>query len=487
MPDDNPDVTTPPASPAAPAEGPTPASSQPTLARTMGLGALIIYGVGDMLGSGVYALVGKVAGIMGNAVWLAYLIAMIAAGLTALSYASLGSRYPRAGGAATFAHRAFAQPFLTYLIGLAVIASGLTSMAAQGHAFARYFYGLVYDVVPGTAPPDTFVWMVAIPFLLALTAVNFWGMRESTWLNLICTAIEVTGLAIVIAVGLRFWGSVNYLEFAPRPASDAGAAAATSGVGGMIAAIRLNGAVLAFFAFIGFEDMSNVCEEVKNPRRNFPIGVIAAVSVTSVIYMAIGITAVSVLPYEKLAASGQPLVDVVVTAAPWFPPVVFSFIALFAITNTALLNYIMGSRLIFALGRQGLLPRGLAKIHPTRRTPHRAIGALLAVVLVLLFAGGIADLGSATAALLLYAFVVVNAALLVLKRRPGEPPGGFEIPRIVPLLGAVVCAVLIVNTEAKAMKIAMLLLVGITILFLITRPQQVDEETLSRACGDEAG
>ena len=450
---------------------------QPTLVRTMGLGALIIYGVGDMLGSGVYALVGKVAGIMGNAIWLAYLVAMIAAALTALSYASLGSRYPRAGGAATFAHRAFSQPFLTYLIGLAVVASGLTSMATQCYGFSRYFYGLVYEVAPGTTPPDKFVWMVAIPFLLALTAVNFWGMRESTWLNLICTAIEVTGLAIVIAVGLRFWGSVNYLEFAPRSAE-----ATAAGVGeSLVATLRLNGAVLAFFAFIGFEDMSNVAEEVKNPRRNFPLGVVIAVAITSVVYMAVGITAVSVLPYQQLAASGQPLVDVVVTAAPWFPPVLFSFIALFAITNTALLNYIMGSRLIFALARQGLLPRALAAIHPTRRTPHRAILALLVVVIMLLFAGGISELGAATSSLLLYAFVVVNASLLVLKKRVGEAAGGFEVPRFVPFCGALICGLLLFNSDARPMKIAMLLLMGITVLFLITRPQHVGEEPIAPA------
>src|SRR5262245_52676264 len=126
---------------------------QPTLARTMGLFALVIYGVGDMLGAGVYALIGKVAGYMGNAIWLAYVIAMVAAVMTALSYASLGSRYPRAGGSAYFAHHAFGQPFLSYLIGFAVIVSGLTSIAAQAHGFSRYAYGLINVVPPGTVPP----------------------------------------------------------------------------------------------------------------------------------------------------------------------------------------------------------------------------------------------------------------------------------------------------------------------------------------------
>ena len=160
----------------------------------MGLFALVVYGVGDMLGAGVYALIGKVAGYMGNAIWLAYLIAMVAAVMTALSYASLGSRYPRAGGSAYYAHHAFAQPFLSYLIGFAVIASGLTSIAAQSLAFAGYSYGLAHpDVAPGTPPTAGFTYLFAIPFLVGLTLVNLWGIRQSTWLNIICTVVEVWG------------------------------------------------------------------------------------------------------------------------------------------------------------------------------------------------------------------------------------------------------------------------------------------------------
>jgi amino acid transporter len=146
----------------------------------------------------------------------------------------------------------------------------------------------------------------------------------------------------------------------------------------------------------------------------------------------------------------------------------------------------MGSRLIFALGRQGLLPRALSRIHPKRRTPHLAILSLLVVVVALLFAGGIADLGSATAALLLYAFIVVNAALLVVKARPGEPKGAFEVPWIVPFAGAAICGLLIFNTDAKPMRIAMLLLVGITVLFLIMRPKEITEDVLAHVGEDKA-
>ena len=179
------------------------ATPAPSLARTLGLAALVVYGIGDMLGSGIYALIGKVAGTMGNAIWLAFLASMVAAVLTALSYASLGSRYPRAAGAAYVAHRAFRRPFLSYMVGLAVMASGLTSMGVQSRAFSDYFSALV----PGIPAP-----VLILGFIGMLTVVNFWGIRESAWLNAVCTTVELSGLLIVIAVGARYWGSVNYLE-----------------------------------------------------------------------------------------------------------------------------------------------------------------------------------------------------------------------------------------------------------------------------------
>ncbi|NUQ01963.1 MAG: amino acid permease, partial [Armatimonadetes bacterium] len=324
-------------------------AARPTLARTMGLGALVIYGVGDMLGAGIYALIGKVAGAMGNAIWLAFVISMLAALLTGLSYASLGSRYPRAAGAAYVTQRAFGRPFLSYLVGLAVMASGLTSFGTQARSFSGYFG----DLVAGVPAP-----LLILAFIGLLTLVNFWGMRQSTWLNIVCTTVEVSGLLIIIAVGMRFWGAVNYLE-TPRP----------EGVPLPLGLpLVLHGAVLTFYSFVGFEDMINVVEEVKDPRRTFPKAVVLALLVVTVVYLAVSITAVSVVPYAELAASKAPLVEVVRRAAPGFPAWLFTAISLFAITNTALLNYIMGSRLLYGMSRQGLLPAFLGRVHPVRRT-----------------------------------------------------------------------------------------------------------------------
>lgn len=459
----------------------TQSGTEPALLRTMGLGALIIYGVGDMLGAGVYALMGKAAGEMGNAVWLAFAASMVAAMLTGLSYASLGSRYPRAAGAAFIIQRAFNWKFLSYVVGLAVTASGLTSFATQSHAFSGYVLGMMQYAVPGkesplaAAPP--ILWLgVIVAFILALTLINFWGMKEATWLNALCTTIEVGGLAIVIYAGLRYWGHVNYLEVPPHPVSGL--------PGNLSSLLVLQGAVLTFYSFIGFEDMINVTEEVKNPRRNFPIAVVAALVITTLIYMAVAISAVSITGWKTLAVSDQPLVEVVARGLPGFPTGIFSLIALFAITNTALLNFIMGSRMVYGMARQGLVPRRLGQIHPHRRTPHLAILALAGIVLLLALWGNIGQLATATSMLLLCVFVVVNAALIVLQRRPDEERGAFEIPSFVPAGGILVCLAMLGTalndpTRRGAVLIALALLAGIGILYFVLRPQNVIVEDVT--------
>jgi amino acid transporter len=430
-----------------------------TLLPTLGLASLVLYGIGDMLGSGIYALTGKVAGTMGNAAWLAFLVSMVAALLTALSYACLGSRYPRAAGAAYVTHRAFGRPFLSYVVGLAVMASGLTSMATQSRAFTEYASALAHGV-----PPPVLI----LGFIGALTLVNLWGIKESSWLNLLCTLVEVSGLVIIVVVGLRYWGTVDYLE---TPRGDAGPV--PLGI-----PLVLQGAVLTFYSFVGFEDMINVVEEVKDPRRTFPRAVVIAMACVTVLYVAVCLSAVSVVPHAQLAASRQPLVEVVRRAAPAFPPLLFSAIALFAITNTALLNYIMGSRLAYGMARQGLLPRYLGAVHPTRHTPHLATLTLMVIVGGLAFAGDIKSLAKATSVLLMSVFILINAALVVLQRRPGEPQGRFEVPVWVPIGGIVVSAALLIHAQVREVTLALALLAVIVVLYLIVRPGEVIDEPL---------
>jgi amino acid transporter len=432
------------------------------LARHLGLGALVMYGVGDMLGSGIYALTGKVAGTMGSAIWLAFLAAMVAALLTALSYASLGSRYPRAAGAAYCVHRAFGRPFISYLIGLAVLASGLTSMATQSRVFSEYFSALVPGL-PAAA--------LILAFIAGLTFINFWGIREASWFNMLCTLIEVAGLVIIIAVGYHYLGSVSYLETpvvnnVPTPLS---------------LSLVLQGAVLTFYSFIGFEDMINVVEEVKEPRKTFPRALLLAMGIVTVLYIAVSLTAVSVVPHADLFNSKEPLVEVVRRAAPGFPTPLFSAIALFAISNTALLNYIMGSRLMYGMARQGLLPHFLSAVHPRRHTPHLAILVLMGLVVVLALTLNVQPLAKATSVLLMSVFVVLNFALLVLQRRPGEPRGTLEVPAAVPVGGIIISLALIAHAKPTELTLAGALVLGIVLLYVFLRPRNVTEDTFAQA------
>ncbi len=425
-----------------------------TLRRTVGPFQLTLYGLGSMLGSGIYGLIGQAAGQTGNAVWLAFLVAMVAALLTALSYASLGSRYPRAGGAAYVTERAFGMPLLSFVVGLAVVCSGLTSIATQSQVFAVNLAALIgLPLLP--------VWAIAIGFLLIVTGLVLRGIRESMLVNVVCTVIEATGLLLVIAVGIPFWGSVDLLE---TPA----------GIGGDgILVLVIQGAVLTFFAFIGFEDTLNVAEECRDPQRTIPLALVSAMFLGALIYVAVAITAVSVVPWQELADAPAPLAEVMARAAPAFPALVLTGITLFAVGNTALVNYVTSSRMVYGMASQGLLPKALSEVHPRTQTPHMATLVMLVVLLPLAFFGSIAELASATVLMLLVVFAIVNGALFLLQGRKDEARGKFEVPRWVPALGALVCIGLIgvrVSTgDWRAPALAGAMLAGIVALHIVLR------------------
>jgi amino acid transporter len=409
-----------------------------------------------MLGAGIYGLIGQAAGQVGNAVWLAFVVALFAALLTALSYASLGSRYPRAAGAAYVTERAFGLPLLSFVVGLALVCSGLTSVATQSRVFAANLATLFHlESIP--------VWWLALGFLLVLAGIVFRGIRESMWVNVLCTLVEAGGLILVVAVGLSYWGSTDLLEMPPAAVEQ----------GEWL--ILMQGAVLTFFAFIGFEDTLNVAEEVRRPERTIPLALVLAMGMAAVLYIAVAVTAVSVVPWAELAAAPGPITEVVRRAAPLIPPIVFTAITLFAVANTALVNYVTASRLIYGMAHQGLLPLRLGDVHEERRTPHFAILALFLVTVPLALIGTIAELAAATVLLLLLVFGVVNAALFILKRRPGEPPGYFEIPAAIPALGALVCLALVIvrvtTGQWAAPAIAGVLLLGAVLIYAAVRPK----------------
>jgi amino acid transporter len=409
------------------------------LHRTLGFWAITAYGVGDILGAGIYALVGEVAGRAGDATWLAFLVTVVIAGLTALSYAELSGRFPRSGGEAKFCLQATGWKSFALLIGLLVFASGLVSLATVSRACAGYALG------PWPRMAESPVWQsaVLVAFLLLLAAINFRGIRLSSNVNIACTLIEAGGLVTVIVAGAWFLAGD-----APR-AAPAEAAVGWSWLG------VLQGSALAFFAFIGFEDMVNVAEEVKRPKRNLPAAILTAVSVAAITYIIVAWIATAVIPPEQLAASSAPLLAVVQKSAPSIPAWSFTLVALFAVANTGLLNFIMGSRLLYGMASQGLLPRWLQAVHPTTRTPHRSILVILLLAGGLALSGTLAGLAGTTNVLLLVVFTSVHISLLVLKLRERRRGKGFRVPKVIPVAGAIACVALIGFAPPRSILLAL--------------------------------
>lgn len=422
-----------------------------SLKQVFGLPTLVIYGVGDILGAGIYAVVGKIAGLSGASVWISFLVAMVVAALTALSYAELGSRFPKSGGVAYFVQKAFRTDWLSLLVGWLMLCTCLVSMATLSKAFSGYLTAFA----PGI--PD---WAIILALFGSLAFVNFWGMRESSALNIFCTTLEVSGLLIVIIV------STLFLTGGGTGAGTEANVLAPNGEEIDWPSI-LQGAALAFYAFIGFEDIVNVSEEVKDPERNVPRAILLALGIAGTVYILVSWLATRVLDPSLLAASKAPLLDVVVRAQPNFPSLVFTIIALFAVLNTVLLNFVTASRLLFGMSREGLLPAWLGKLHAKRATPYRTILVILPIVIFLALSGTLAFLAGTTATLIMIMFCLVNLSLLIIKRR--EPRSrGFQIPFLVSAL-ALISNIALLAFASRESHILAMVFTGVGILIVLIR------------------
>jgi len=406
-------------------------TSTPQLKRSVGRRMLLVFVVGDILGAGIYALTGKVAAEVGGAVWVPFLLAFGLAALTATAYAELVTRYPRAAGAAVYAQRAFGRPFVTFLVAFAVLMSGITSASAAARAFGGdYLAELV------TVPTLVAAWA----FVLLIAVVNAVGVSESVRVNLVLTAVEVTGLLVILVIGARAFLAGE---------GDPGRAMTLSTDGPVWMAV-LGGTALAFYALLGFEDSVNLAEECRHPRSDFPRALFGGIAIAGVIYLAVAFTTSMLVDTATLAESTGPLLEVVRVAGLVFPPWLFALIALVAVSNTALINMIMASRVVYGMSREGIVPRWLGLVDRRRQTPWVAIAFTTAIALTLVSTGDLSGLADTTVLLLLLVFAVVNVSVLVLRRRPDDRDGtvegdahrGFRAPTWAPVLGAVVSLVL---------------------------------------------
>jgi basic amino acid/polyamine antiporter, APA family len=441
---------------------------QPQLRRVMGPGLLLLFIVGDILGTGVYALTGDVAAEVGGAAWVPFLVAFLIATVTAFSYLELVTKYPQAAGAALYAHKAFGVQFITFLVAFIVMCSGITSASTASRFFAANF-ATAFDLEWG----KFVVAAVALLFMAMLAAVNLRGVGESVKLNVALTIVEITGLAMVILVGLwAFTGGGADVDFSRVVAFDT--ATDKNAFLAVTAATSL-----AFFAMVGFEDSVNMAEETKDPVRVFPKALLTGLSIAGVVYVIVAIVAVALVPVGELAASDTPLVEVVKAGAPGLPiEDILPFISMFAVSNTALINMLMASRLIYGMARQHVLPPVLGAVHPTRRTPWVAILFTTAIAFGLIFyvtafanSSAISLLGGTTSLLLLAVFAMVNVAVLVLRRDVQEAGGHFKTPTALPVIGCLASLYLVTPLSGRPGQqyLLALILIGIGVmLFLVT-------------------
>ncbi|MVA74794.1 amino acid permease [Auraticoccus sp. F435] len=417
---------------ARPAQPNTPSHTgeEPTeLRRVIGPGLLLLFIVGDILGTGIYSLTGRVAAEVGGAVWLPFLAAFVVAFLTAFSYLELVTKYPRAGGAAIYTHRAFKIHFLTFLVTFAVMCSGLTSASSAAKSFA----GNLFAAIGVDEPGEWVLLIAALAFMTGVALINLRGVGESVKANVVLTCIELSGLLIVIAVGawalLRGVGETARLTEFNVPEGETAFGAVTAAT------------ALAFFAMVGFEDSVNMAEETKNPSRVFPKYMILALVITGVIYVLVAISSVALVSPAELGEGTTPLLKVVEAGAPGFPIALFAWISMFAVANSALINMLMASRLLYGMARENVLPRGLGRVLPGRRTPVVAIVFTTVLAFALISLADLTALGGTTSLILLCVFTVVNIAVLVL-RRDEVGHQHFRTPAVIPVLGALLCAYL---------------------------------------------
>ena len=383
------------------------------LKRTLGLWKTTIAGIGIILGAGIYALIGVGAGSAGPALWLSFLIAGFVAALSGLSYAELSSIFKGDAAEYDYIEKAF-HKHIALVISIFILFAVVFVSAAVALGFGGYFQSVF----------GFNIFWIAFVLLIILTIINWSGIEFSSTLNIIFTFIEAGGLIFIILLGIPKWGSVNLLQM-------------PHGFSGVLQA-----AALVFFSFLGFESMVKLTEETKNPSKNMPKAILFAVTITTLIYILVAVSAVSVLNWEALHASSSPLADVAGQGLGQYTFIVIAIVALFSTTNTVLMELVTGSRMIYGMAREKVFPGWLGRVNGLTRTPHYAVFAVGLFSLVFLFFNDLERVASIANFFVFLTFAMVNFAVIALrknytKKRSFTVPGSmFGVP-VLPLLGGV--------------------------------------------------
>jgi len=393
-------------------------TDMPTLNRSLSLPLITFYGLGTIIGAGIYVLIGVVASKAGMFSPLAFLLAAFIAGFTAFSYAELSSRLPRSAGEAVYIQEAFGKRWLSSAIGWSVAAIGLVSSATIANGFVGYLE--IFVQIPN--------WLAITCLVMSLGLIAAIGISQSVWMATIITLVEIGGLIYVLVVA-----GDNFSQLPARlpeliPSFEI---SAWNGI--------FIGAFLAFYAFIGFEDMVNVAEEVKDAPRTLPKAIIIALIVSTILYLAIALVAVLALPINDLASSNAPLALIVensVESSDNRSTLFIAAISLVAVINGALIQIIMASRVLYGMANAGMAPHILAKVHPRTQTPLISTGLAVFAVLVLALWLPLVTLAQITSFITLTIFAIVNLSLIRIKLRTPHVSGATHYPFWVPVMGA---------------------------------------------------
>jgi APA family basic amino acid/polyamine antiporter len=384
------------------------------LKRTLTLPILTLYGLGTIIGAGIYVLIGKVAAVSSFTAVYAFLFSGIIAGLSALSFAELSSRYPKSAGEAVYVSKAFGRPRLAQIVGWFVVFTGIVSSATLMNGF--YGYLQVFWETP-------FLLTIAV-LVFSITALSAWGIQQSTLLIAFITLLEIGGLLYVMAMASggqgASWGQIFEIPWSMTAVSQ-----------------MVVGGFLAFYAFIGFEDMVNVAEEVKSPRKNMPRAIVLAIVCSTVLYISVAAVTLRHMPMDQLAQSTAPLADVISQSG--YSSTYISFIALVAVINGALVQLIMASRVLYGLGQQKMAPDIFSKLNAKTQTPLWGTAIIGFVLFIFAIGLPLVTLAKIASFIMLMVFTLVNLSLVFVKIKHPKPQGVIMFPFWVPILATILC------------------------------------------------
>jgi APA family basic amino acid/polyamine antiporter len=360
-----------------------------------------MYGVGLILGAGIYALIGDAVGAAGNSVWISFVLAAISAVFTGLSYAELSSMYPKAAAEYSYVKNAFKSNFVAFLVGWLTLFVAIISAAAIALGFGGYLTQIFSIPIA----------LAAVLIIAVLSLVNFFGIKESSSMNVVFTVIEAAGLAIVIWAGFTVTGvKVDYFDM-------------PHGFSGIFSAFTL-----VFFAYIGFENIVNIAEEIKNPRKVLPRAIILAITITAIVYVLVSLSAVRVLDWQALDTSFAPLADVIKRSLGEEWGFGILIIALFATTNTVLIMLVSGSRILYGISSDKAFPSIFAAIHQKRKTPWIAVIVIGVLSACFVFVGDIGTVANISVFAIIMVFVMVNMALIWIRYKQPDVERYFRSP-----------------------------------------------------------